>query len=471
MDVKKSLIINNPWWNDGSVDLKFLLTRKRNEFFDIIEKLEEKRILSIIGPRRVGKSVLMYQVIDHLIKKKNVDPKRILFFSGDDPSLFFSKDDKLSDVIETYFGDVLRESMSDLNEKVYVFIDEVHFIESWQNFLKVYFDRKYNIKFVVTGSSSVHLYKDANESLMGRVENINVLPLGFTQFLNFYQTYKSNKEDIQIPKFDLDNPEESFESLEPFYYDEKLKFEVSKILDDYILVGGYPEYFETNDISLWQRRLADDVISRGIYKDIVSIYKIKSPDILEKIMYYISANNAQTFSYTEMSKVFSVDTATLMSYIGYLKQAFFINVIENYSSNMSKIIRTNKKMSILDNGIQNALLRRRNIDSSEEGHIIEGIVDFDIRLISERENYEDYYYRNTKQEEIDIILDRKTDLIPLEVKFVQNIDSKDSKNIKKFIEENKGKVIGKVNYGLVITKDTYKKEGDIYYIPYWMFNV
>ena len=471
MDIKQSLIANNNWWNGEKINAKFLLGRKREEFNNIVEKLEEKRILSIVGPRRVGKSTLIYQTIDYLLKDKKIDPKRILFFSGDDPSLFFNEDDKLSNVLDVYFGEILSETMTKLSSKVYVFIDEIHFIKNWQNFLKIYFDRKYDIKFIVTGSSSVHLYKDANESLLGRIENIYVLPLTFNQFLNFYQTYISKEQDINIPKFDLDNPEDSFKKLDSVYCDENLKLKIGKVLKKYILVGGYPEYFENTDISLWQKRLSDDIITRGIYKDILTIYNIKSPEILEKIMYYISANNAQTFSYTEMSKIFGIDTTTLIAYIGYLKQAFLINVLENYSSNMGKVIRTNKKMNILDNGIQNSFLKRKEIDDSVAGHIIEGMVDFDVRLLCERENYNQHYYRNVNQEEIDVILDRKRDLIPIEVKYVNTVDSSDVKNIKKFIESNKESKTAKTYYGIVITKDLYKKDDYLYYIPYWMFNI
>ena len=123
------------------------------------------------------------------------------------------------------------ENMSKLKDKVYVFIDEIHFIKNWQNYLKTYFDRKYNIKFIITGSSSMHLFKDANESLLGRIENIYVLPLTFNQFMNFYMTYISKDEDIEIPKIDLNNMDKSIKKLEEIYYNQdlKLKIQIEKL--------------------------------------------------------------------------------------------------------------------------------------------------------------------------------------------------------------------------------------------------
>ena len=471
MNIKSSLIITNPWWNNEKIKKEFLLGRKRNEFDDIIEKIDSKRILSIIGPRRVGKSTLIYQTINYLLEEQKVNNKRILLFSGDDPSLFFNDNDKLSDVLDVYFNEILEESMSKLSSKVYIFIDEIHFIKNWQNYLKTYFDRKYNIKFIITGSSSMHLFKDANESLLGRIENIYVLPLSFNQFMNFYMTYISKKEDLKIPKLDFNNLDKSLKKLEEIYYNQDLKLKIQKILKIYMLVGGYPEYFEVKDADIWQKQLSEDIITRGIYKDILTMYNIKSPEILEKLLYYIAANNSQAFSYSGIGATFGIDTVTIMTYLGYLKQAFLINILENYSNNIAKVIRANKKISILDNGIQNSLLKQKDIDAELVGHIVESMVEFDFRLLCEKENYKEFYYRSSNKEEIDIIIDRNIDIIPIEVKYTNQIESSDLKVINKFIEEHYNKKINKANFGIIVTKDILKKEGNLYFIPYWLINI
>lgn len=471
MDIKLNLSITNPWWNNEKINEQFLLGRKRKEFDDIIEKINNKRILSIIGPRRVGKSTLIYQTINYLLKEQKVDSKRILLFSGDDPSLFFNENDKLSDVLDIYFNEILEENISKLESKVYIFIDEIHFIKNWPNYLKTYFDRKYNIKFIITGSSSIHLFKDANESLLGRIENIYVLPLTFNQFMNFYMTYISKTEDIQIPKFDLNNIDKAIKKLEEIYYNQDLKLRIQKILKKYMVVGGYPEYFEVKDIEVWQKQLSEDIITRGIYKDILTMYNIKSPEILEKLLYYIAANNSQSFAYSGIASTFGIDTVTIMTYLGYLKQAFLINILENYSNNIAKVIRTNKKLSILDNGIQNSLLKQKDVDSNLAGHIVESMVDFDFRLLCEKENYKQFYYRNSDKEEIDLIIDRNIDIIPIEVKYTNQIENSDLKAINKFIENHQDKGINQAKFGIIITKDILKKEGNLYFVPYWLLNM
>jgi len=471
MSIRSNLIATNPWWNNEKINKQFLLTRKRNEFYDILNKIDNKRILSIIGPRRVGKSILIYQLINELLENKKVDNKRILLFSGDDPNLFFGEDDRLSNVIDVYLNEILEENIAKLKEKVYIFIDEIHFIKNWQNYLKTYFDRKYNIKFIITGSSSVHLFKDANESLLGRIENIYVLPLTFNQFMNFYTTYITREDDIEIPKMDLNNMDKSIKNLEKIYNNQDIKLKCQKILNKYILVGGYPEYFEIKDIEIWQKTLTEDIITRGIYKDILTMYNIKSPEILEKLLYYIAANNSQTFAYSGIASTFGIDTVTIMTYLGYLKQAFLINILENYSNNIAKIIRANKKLSVLDNGIQNSLLRKKQIDSDLTGHIVESMVDFDFRLLCEKENYKEFYYRDTNKNEIDIVIDRNLDIIPIEVKYTNQIEKYDLEAINKFMEEHQEGKINQAKFGIIITKDILKKEGNLYFVPYWLLNM
>ena len=82
MDIKQSLISNNVWWENEKINSHFLLGRKREEFNYIINNLDKKRILSIIGPRRVGKSTLIYQTINFLLEQKKIDAKRILLLKN-----------------------------------------------------------------------------------------------------------------------------------------------------------------------------------------------------------------------------------------------------------------------------------------------------------------------------------------------------------------------------------------------------
>lgn len=456
----RELFYSNPWWQNKSVSEAFIYNHRRNEFLQIKNHLYEKRILAILGPRRVGKSTLIYQTIDYLIKN-NISNKRCLFISGDDLGLF--KDSSLQEIIETYTQEVLNENFMSISKQVYIFIDEVHLIKNWELYLKNLYDKKIKMKFIVSGSSSTHLFRGTKDSLMGRMDSIHILPIDFHQFYIFKRKYEK-KDFVKIPKIDLTNMDNSFNLLKPLYLNIETKIQFNYILNEYLISGGYLEYFETKDIRLWQQRLSKDIVTRGIYKDILSIYNIKSPEILEQILYIIAYHSTQNFSYTSLANELKIDTNTVINYLKYLSDAFIITVTENYSKNMLKIKRSNKKISILDVGLRNALLKIIDIDRNSIGLLIEGLVSNSVRTFSEDAFYSYYYYRHNKKE-IDIIIDAKYTVIPIEVKYKKEIKVKDLNTISEFIKSNN------LPYGIVITKDTLEIRGKLYLIPFWLFQI
>ena len=180
----------NNWWSTGESSVDSAYKIKRSEFNRLLDALDTRRIQLIIGPRRVGKSTLMQQLIGHLLRNGTA-PTRIVFFSCDDPTLF-DGNTSIGDVIERYLTDILHEAVSNLQERIYVFIDEIHMFESWQLWLKNYYEPGYNIKFVVSGSSASHLFDGAKESLLGRTDTMRLMPLNFMQFCRFCSAYRNN---------------------------------------------------------------------------------------------------------------------------------------------------------------------------------------------------------------------------------------------------------------------------------------
>ena len=133
----------NEWWTSGSVNPVLLQKLHRDEFNELAELLESERITAVIGPRRVGKTTLIYQLIDHLLET-GTKKEQILFASMDDP-LVKMMTDPLKTIIDEYLEKIVKKPIRDV-EKLYIFIDEIHFLADWNLWLKRYFDLKYNIK-------------------------------------------------------------------------------------------------------------------------------------------------------------------------------------------------------------------------------------------------------------------------------------------------------------------------------------
>ena len=457
----------NDWWATGRSAIDSIYRLAREEMNTVIDNLGARRIQIIIGPRRVGKSTLMQQTISHLLKT-GVEPKRVLFLSCDDPTIF-DGNTTIGDVIEGYSSEILHEPLSGLNSRIYVFIDEIHMFTGWQLWLKYYYEPQYNVKFIVSGSSASHLFDGAKESLLGRTDTLRLLPLGFIQFCRFWAIYRDagriGEFLKELPTFGLfTDPLAYYEALaNNAWLWADFKPYVNAALQEFLLLGGYPEYFADNNAALWQKRLVDDIIGQGLYRDIVSIYRIKAPDKLEKLLFFIADNNGQDFNMKTIATTIGCDNETVGTYLTYLSQAYLTVVLSNYSPNIGKRVRKNKTLYVLDNGIANALLRLADLSDTQTGHIVESVCARDALAVCEDRLWSLHYWRE-KGAEVDLVIDRKTDVIPIEVKYRTNARQKSLAAFRKAFTGLR------IPISVVITKDDLKKEQDTLYIPFWLIH-
>ena len=138
----------NQHWATGKISEDLAKPFRRSFYFDVLEALENRQVLVVTGLRRVGKSTIMFQVIQELLSK-GIAPRNILYFSFDDEKISLEK------VLETYEKDVLMKSFSVLDERIYLFLDEVQYSKGWEGKLKTFYDLYPKIKFVVSGSASL----------------------------------------------------------------------------------------------------------------------------------------------------------------------------------------------------------------------------------------------------------------------------------------------------------------------------
>ena len=170
----------NPWWQTGEVPSQNLEPFKRRDFYKICERISDRQIISLTGLRRVGKTTLLYQLIDHLLGKEKIQRTRILMLTLDNP---FWKDSNSSllEIFNLYTNAILKEPVfnSSLNKElkqVYIFLDEIQYWQDWENILKSIYDKNYPIKIIISGSSSLHLYARSAESLVGRIHHQLIFP-------------------------------------------------------------------------------------------------------------------------------------------------------------------------------------------------------------------------------------------------------------------------------------------------------
>ncbi|MEI6286591.1 MAG: ATP-binding protein [Bacillota bacterium] len=448
----------NPWWRTATVDSA--PDAERTELAAIVEELDNLRRATIItGPRRTGKSTLLMQTIRQLIAQ-GVAAGRICFLDCAEPGL---QGITLSAIWNEYFSEILSEPLAGLTSTVYIVIDEIHFSPDWQLYIKSVIDKRLKVKFLISGSSATALFNNAKDSLMGRTHTVKILPLTFRQFLRFKNHLNTGEK---IPLLDLPEPPElaDFASIKQLCAEFDVRYYspyALTLFSEYLAAGGYPEYFLSKNMIVWQKYLTEDIIDYGLYRDIVAFYKVRQPDLLKKIMFYVAANQGAALPVATLAMELSADRSTVNEYLEYLQDAAMLTVVSNYSANIGKTLRKNKKYYVSDCGIRNALLKRRDFGPAEEGHLAETAALSALRKTADIDFGAINYYRENSRE-IDFIVDTNNAIIPVEVKYRNSIAASDIKTLVDFVTQRN------LPAGIVLTKTKLQISEKIAFVPVWL---
>ncbi len=482
LNILRALNSQNRWWTTGNVPENLLKPFKRRDFFVIKEKIEsnEENILSLMGPRQVGKTVIMHQVIDAFIKE-GTNPKNILYASFDYPYLSTISETPINDVLELYATRILRKTFDVLDERVFIFFDEICKIQEWSNILKGWYDLRYPIKFMITDSSISQVLMGSSESLVGRISPQIMLSIKFSDFVNYHGNVPLIQERIRTFSWDSrrflksavrdNNLNELYEYLKNSFADfSSVERELLIHLNSYVLKNGYPEMLDLDNLQSCAEKLRN-YLHLTLYKDIYRIFEVRNPKVLEELCILLSQASGQLSEYTSLSNTLDVKRETLIKYLGYLKSALLISTSEMYTTNRAKRIRKAKKIYFLNIGLRNALLdlldERLLSDEAEMGKVIETVAyDHCMRLkfcLEPGPHTTLFYWRDSQGHEVDIIMELLGKPIPIEIKYRNKIDKKDLKGIENFLNQYPG------TFGIVITKDLLQLKENILYVPLWLF--
>ena len=151
----------NPWWQLNNIDAYYLKMRKReyfNIFFDLVTERSIRRAVVLMGPRRVGKTVLLFQSIQELIKQ-GISPSRICYFSVETP---IYNGIGLEELLNMF----LEVSGQNAKEELFIFFDEIQYLKNWEVHLKSLVDSYHSVKFVVSGSAAAALKLKSNDKFL-----------------------------------------------------------------------------------------------------------------------------------------------------------------------------------------------------------------------------------------------------------------------------------------------------------------
>ena len=472
---------DNPWWQAGKFK-KEIPSFKRSDYFHFIEELSTPGVHVLIGSRRVGKTTVIDQIIQSLIEERKVDPKRILFTSLERP-YFELVQNKLLTAIEFFEQHIYGKPISQSDEMVYLFIDEAQYDPIWTRQLKQYKDQQRKIFAIVSGSSSTALYRDTTESGAGRFDSHQMMTMKFRDVVRL-RLNTQDKELYEISRELRDAFVLSCKKKDPVIYHKTaskiitkiatLPIPIERIFEEYLLKGGYPEFYTSSDWKKISTYYQSNVFDAIIQKDVVNVFNIKFPQRIRTLLVQILELSGSVLSRQKLAESLNMTGKfkTLDQYIEALSEAFLIRTAIKYRAARGRPSTKEKKYFAADIGLRNATLgvEQSTFTGHERGEVIETVVfNHSLRLAfhidKQIRTYGYYWTPSEGHGERDIIMDIRRAhqmAIPIEVKSGQ-CGLGDIRKVKVTISDMESP------FGIITCKDQLSLQDGVLTVPTWMF--
>ncbi len=399
--------------------------------------IDAPHVNDIVGVRRCGKTYYMYQLISELLER-GVPKSKILYLNLDDDRLQPLNGNELQLLIET-LGEMQEISEGDL---LYLFLDEIQNFPSWERWVKGIYDRKRNVKMVISGSNASLLSQEISTLLTGRHLSTRMFPFSFAEFLD----YHSITIDMKTLPYSED------------------RIVVKRIFNEYLEKGGFSEPIVYPPVQ--HREILQSYFDDIIYRDIISRHSIRNPLIFKDLALFCISNISKPHTYNSLRRLFasysSLSTDAIINYIAYLEDAFLLFTVGHYDESLKQQMNKPRKSYCIDTGMINAISFKL---SSDTGRLYENLVF--IQLL--RSGNEIYYWKDQKGIEIDFVT--KEGLKPTQlIQVCSNLSDPETKE-----REVNGLVAGMKNFkmkeGTIITSDVFDEEvvdgKRIMYVPLW----
>lgn len=334
-----------------------------------IEKIFGRKAVVILGPRQIGKSTLLHQMLD--------GENNVLWLNGDD-----------QDVRELFENFSAAKMRTILGKNTILALDEAQRIPEIGLKLKIVTDQMKDVKVITTGSSSLDLAAGLNESLSGRKREFILLPLTFKELADHHGL-----------------------------------LEEKRLLHRRMIYGYYPEVVTTPGE---ERDILREIVDSYLYKDIMNLDLVAKPEKLSKLVQALAYQIGSQVSYNEIAQLIGLDSKTVERYVDILEKCFVIFRVNSFSRNLRNELKSSKKIFFWDCGIRNSIIH--NFAPVENRSPIENGALWENWIIAERLKYNNltgdrttpWFWRTKQQSEIDYIEDKDGNISAFEFKWNPN---------------------------------------------------
>lgn len=399
----------------------------------LLKWLNRREAYAIKGPRQSGKTTLL-KILERELKKKKAN---VVFLNFEDP-----------DVLEAFEKNPKEYVRSFLTKpgKYYFLMDEYHYVKNPGKKLKLLYDTFENIKFIVTGSSSLELSGGMARFLVGRVFFFELFPFSFYEFLlaknprlaKIHEGRNKKIKDFLLRGKIVKIRQDLFlKEFEPFF-------------NEYITFGGYPAVIKSKDFET-KKVILKNIYDTYISKDVVEFLKISNSFKYRCVVRALAALTGNLLNYNELCSTCQSYYKEVRRMVSILSETYIVRLIRPFYKNPITELKKVPKVYFFDLGLRNYIIDNFNpIEKrTDAGAIVENFVFLSLRNMFPEKTIN--YWRTIARAEVDFILRLNDKIIPVEVKYQPFKKPKISRSFRSFIESYKPE------RALVITKDFWGK--------------
>ena len=404
------------------------MTIKRAVLRELIDHLDKPEITVIIGPRQVGKTYLMKQ----MLSRAGEENQKTVYLNLD------IENDRRNLESQRTFIDYLHLQLG--AQKGVVFLDEIQRKTDAGLFLKGLYDMGLPYKFVVSGSGSLDIKAHIKESLAGRKRVFEIPPISFAEFLNFKTAYQ---------------------------YEEKLteyctveKFAAVRFLEEYMKFGGYPKVIGAQTAKEMYIEI-EEIYSSYVEKDVIGLLRIEKSDAFSSLVKIIASQIGQLTNISELSSTLGLSHQTIQKYLWYLEETYIISKSTPFHTNIRSEISKSPVYYFTDMGLRNYLLGLFDIPTIPSlltGHLFENTIYNHLQKPV-------HFWRTTDNAEVDFITNAPLFPTPIEAKYHKFTKPVISRSYQNFLSKYHPKTGYLVHLGEEMIEQ--KNLTTIQFLPFW----
>ncbi len=352
MSLREVLEAWNPWWSLGEVPMDFL-GKPRDITTEIMKWIGKKRVKVLVGPRRAGKTTVMYQIAERVIEK---DPRKAVYINFEDP-----------EIQEAGFKRVYEEARKVGGRGAVLLLDEVQNVPKWDMHIRAIYDRRDPVDIVVSGSTLAMVGKQFSRKLAGRTVTFKVYPFTLLEAARIREINPMDPRDEQA---------------------------FSGLIEEIMKYGAFPEIFlEKTEPA--KRKLAVEYYESVVARDISAGHNLDLDKSME-IAGYITRNAGNPISINKISKVFRIAYHTAERYVEAFKDSMVMFEVRRYAHSIKTQLAFPRKFYPIDPALKWAI----GGPTPDSGRNLEMLVGIELFKLGA----ELYYWSNDA--ECDFILSR-----------------------------------------------------------------